>query len=419
MKSLQKILLVFFVSIFLIGDLQPYPIDGYALTGIRRLLRLQLIVDGKIKDTKPIDGALKLLSDIKLNLLGSRGDSVAVIPPPDPELQKSINSLFPNLNDSYSITVLDITPGKKIRYAQRQQDRGFMPGSVGKLAILAGLFTELQRLYPDSFEKRQALLKNTFVKAGPWAITNVHTVPFFNPENNNFFKRTVQQEDVFSLYEWVDHMVSVSSNAAASIVWREVVLMRAFGNKYPVTEEQAKEYFSKTPKAELSAIAISVVNDPLRAMGITEDEWRLGSFFTSEAKKMIPGSGGSEASPYGLMKYLVAIERGKIADEKSSLEIKRLLYMTDRRIRYASSRELIDAAVYFKSGSLYKCKPEEGFECKKYAGNVENYMNSVVIVEHPDGTTYMVALMSNVLRKNSNADHMTLATQIDRIIRKK
>ena len=154
-------------------------------------------------------------------------------------------------------------------------------------------------------------------------------------------------------------------------------------------------------------------------LGISEDDWRLGSFFTGEAKKLIPGSGGSVGTPFGLMKYLIALERGKIVDERSSLEIKRLLYMTDRRIRYASSSALKDAAVYFKSGSLYKCKPEEGFECKKYAGNVENYMNSVVIVEHPDGTTYMVALMSNVLRKNSNIDHMSLATQIDRIIRKK
>ena len=51
-------------------------------------------------------------------------------------------------------------------------------------------------------------------------------------------------------------------------------------------------------------------------------------------------------------------------------------------------------------------------------GNVENYMNSVIIVEHPDGTTYLVTLMSNVLRKNSNIDHMTLAAEIDKIVRK-
>ncbi len=64
---------------------------------------------------------------------------------------------------------------------------------------------------------------------------------------------------------------------------------------------------------------------------------------------------------------------------------KRLIYMTQRRIRYASSPALNDAAVYFKSGSLYRCKPEEGFVCRKYEGNVENLMNSVAIVESPAG----------------------------------
>ena len=92
--------------------------------------------------------------------------------------------------------------------------------------------------------------------------------------------------------------------------------------------------------------------------------------------------------------------------------------MTDRRIRYGSSPRLTNAALFFKSGSLYKCKPEEGFECKKYMGNVQNFMNSVAIVEQPDGTIYLVALMSNVLRKNSNIDHLELATQIDGLIRK-
>ncbi len=46
-------------------------------------------------------------------------------------------------------------------------------------------------------------------------------------------------------------------------------------------------------------------------------------------------------------------------------------------------------------------------------GNVQNFMNSVAIVEQPDGTIYLVALMSNVLRKNSNIDHLEIATRID------
>ena len=56
--------------------------------------------------------------------------------------------------------------------------------------------------------------------------------------------------------------------------------------------------------------------------------------------------------------------------------------------------------------------------CEKYKGNVDNIMNSVAIVEHPDGVTYLVALMSNVRKKNSNLDHMALAASIDKLVRK-
>ena len=412
----------FLILLFIAGfwtELAAYPVDGYLLTGISRLARLQLVLSGEIQDKPLPKGAQKSIDDIELHLLGPRGDSLRELPTPDPELQKKLNALFPNLSESYSITLLDISPNKPVRYAARKETRGFQPGSVGKLTIVAGLFCELENLYPDSFELRRDLLKKKFVKAGPWCITNEHTVPFYDPETKKFFKRVVQPQDVFSLYEWVDHMLSVSSNAAASIVWREVMLMRYYGEEYPeLTEEEAVAFFKNTPKPQLTEIAMSVVNDPLRELGITEEEWKLGSLFTSEGKKMVPGTGGSSASPAGLMKYLIAMERGQIVDPASSLEIKRLMYMTATRIRYAASPALAEAAVYFKSGSLYKCRPEEGYTCKKYAGNVENYMNSVAIVEQPDSTVYMVALMSNVLRKNSNIDHNGLASQIDRLVRK-
>ncbi len=418
MKTTKYFLLALSL-IFTTEGVFAYPIDGYLLTGIRRLLRLQMVLKGEIKDTPPIAGARKTVNEIHLQLLGPKGDSLVSPPVPDPALQNKLNAMFPRLDESYSVTLLDITPGKKTRYACRQENRGFQPGSVGKLAVIAGLFTELQHIYPDSFEKRQQLLKEKSVRAGKWAIADVHTVPFFDPETKILVKRTVKEEDVFSLYEWADHMLSVSNNGAASVLWREVILMRHFGKSYPfLTQEQATEFFKTTPKDSLRRLANLVVNEPLQNIGITKDEWRLGSMFTQGAKSYIPGEGGSIGSPYGLMKYLVALERGKIVDQESSLEIKRLLYMTDRRIRYATSPRLTNAAVYFKSGSLYKCKKEEGFECKKYMGNVENYMNSVAIVEHPDGTVYMVALMSNVLRKNSNIDHQTLATGIDDIVRK-
>ncbi|MCB0562879.1 MAG: serine hydrolase [Phaeodactylibacter sp.] len=397
---------------------KTYPIDGYDFSGIRRLVRLQLILEGEIKDTQPIPGAQKSINDIQLNLLGSRGDGLDSLPQTDPGLQRALNGLFPSLHESYSVTLLDITEGKPVRYAQRQPNRGFQPGSVGKLAVVAGLFCELENLYPDSFELRQELLKTRTVRAGPWAIYDEHTVPFFDPETKKFSKRQVQEKDIFSLFEWADHMLSVSNNGAAAVVWREVILMRVFGEAYPgLTEEQAEEYFRTTPKGELSELAISVVNDPLRDLGISEDEWRLGKMFTRGASNIIPPKGGSTGSPAGLMKFMIAMERGQLIDPHSSLEIKRLMYMTDRRIRYAASPALTDAAVYFKSGSLYKCKPEEGYQCGKYKGNVDNFMNSVAIIEHPDSTTYLVALMSNVLKKNSNIDHNALASRIDKIVR--
>jgi len=395
-----------------------YPIDGFFISGIKRLVYLQRLLDGTIKGTPPIPGAQKSINDIQLNLTGDQGNMLSGLPESDPEFQKAIDRLFPNLNESYSLALLDITPGRPIRYAHRKGDRGFQPGSVGKLAVLVGFMTEISNIYPDSFEKRQELMKNRRVRSGNWGMTDEHTVPFFDPETNKLFKRTVQPQDVFSLYEWVDHMLSVSNNGAASIVWREAMLMRIFGDKYPtLTEAEAEAYFKAATKADLSECANQVVNDPLRELGISEDEWRLGLMFTRGASGVVPGKGGSIGTPNGLMKFMIALEKGEIVDEASSLEMKRFMYMTDRRIRYAAATSLKEAAVYFKSGSLYKCDPAAGSGCGKYMGNVFNYMNSVAIVEHPDGTTYMVSLMSIVLRKNSANDHFGLATSIDKIVR--
>lgn len=421
MKTVHHIL-VTLVILLVAGAMQQamaYPIDGYKHSGIRRLARLQAVVNGELpKEKAPLTGQMKSIDAIKLHLLGPRGDSLAILPPVDSSLQKAINSLFGGLSSAYSITVLDISPGRSPRYAQRKELAGYQPGSVGKLAVLAGLFCELREIYPDSYEKRFELIRNKVVRGGQWAMTDEHTVPIYNPTTTKFIKRTVIPSDTFTVLEWADHMISVSNNGAAAVVWREAMLMRAFGQAYPsLTEAQATEYFSKTPKGELTDLAISVVNDPLQDLGITRDEWRLGTLFTRGAGAIVPGKGGSVGCPYGLMKYLVALERGKIVDPESSLEIKRLMYSTDRRIRYASSKDLAHAAVYFKSGSLYKCRPEEGYQCGKYKGNVENYMNSVAIVEHGDSLVYMVALMSNVLKKNSGTDHMILASRIEKVIR--
>jgi hypothetical protein len=75
--------------------------------------------------------------------------------------------------------------------------------------------------------------------------------------------------------------------------------------------------------------------------------------------------------------------------------------------------------VYFKSGSLYSCKPEPGFACGKYKGNVRNFMNSTAIVEVSERTPplhYIAVVLSNVLRRNSAVEHQTLGTRIHRLV---
>ncbi len=420
--SMKKIivLLIVVVSASAFTTYKYYPIDGYERTGIKRLKRLELIKSGEIKDASALPvGAMKSYNDIQLNLLSRKNDSAMGLMQVDADFQKEISALFRGLDKSYSLTVLDISDPENVRYAERNETAGYQPGSVGKLAVLLGLFTQLEKIYPDSFEKRTELLKNKSVKGGVWGLTDEHTIPIYNIEKNTLVKRQVIASDVFSLYEWADHMLSVSNNGAASIVWREALLMAAFGEKYPeLTQEEADTYFKETPKKEQTDLSNDVVNLPLRELGITSDEWRLGSFFTRGANTYVGDKGGSIGSPQGLMKFLVQLEQGKVVDEASSLEMKRLMYMTDRRIRYAQSPALKEAAVYFKSGSLYKCDRSNGEACGKYMGNVTNFMNSVIIVEHPDNCRYMVVLMTNVLRKNSASDHMYLAGNIDKIIRK-
>ncbi|TDQ31373.1 serine hydrolase [Zeaxanthinibacter enoshimensis] len=392
-----------------------YPIDGYNRSGITRLLQIRKFQEDSIPYTRIPKGAYLGVEDIRLNLLSRRDDPMENLLTEDRSFAEKINKLFPG--KGYSATVMDITNPDSLRYAAYREEIGYQPGSVGKLAVLIALFDQLAKLCPEDFEQRIALMRNRRVKSGIWGTGDHHTVPIYNPQTNQLTRRTVRAEDEFSLFEWADHMVSVSNNGAASVVYREALLMAALGEDYlTLTPEQAEKFFKETPRDSLTNLSHQVVNEPLRKMGITEDEWRLGGFFTNGPDKYVSRKGGSIGTPVGLMKFMLKMEQGLAIDAPSSLEMKRILYLTDRRIRYAHSPRLNDAAVYFKSGSFYKCDRKKNPDCGEYAGNVFNYMNSVILVEHPDGTRYIVCLMTNVLNKNSAGEHMYLATAIDRIL---
>jgi hypothetical protein len=241
----------------------------------------------------------------------------------------------------------------------------------------------------------------------------------FDPETRVLTRRTVRIGDRATLYEWLDWMLSPSSNSAAGMVMREAMLLRHFGRAYPAPEAEIQRFFSETPKAELSKLYAVTFHEPVTRNGLDIESLRQGSFFTAGGKAKVPGAGDSYGTARELMRYLLRLEQGRIVDVFSSREIKRLIYLTEVRIRYASSPALASSAVYFKSGSLFQCAPEPGFSCKPYAGNVKNYMNSTAIVESPADQRklfYLSTLVTNILRKNSAGEHQALATRLHSVI---
>jgi hypothetical protein len=258
------------------------------------------------------------------------------------------------------------------------------------------------------------VLRSAMITADIFSVSDHHSVPFWNPATRTVSKRPLEQGDTASLWTYLDWMMSPSSNSAAAMIEKNLVSLTHFGKRYPVAPDEEQKFFDETPKSQLSEIFLKAIQDPVTRNGLNIEELRQGSFFTHQGKQQIPGT-SSYATPRELTKFTLKLEQGKLVDEWSSREIKRLMYITERRIRYGSSGVLRPSAVYFKSGSLYSCAPEEGFVCKKYHGNKRNYMNSVAIIETPAGQDrlfYTVAVLSNVLRKNSAQDHRDLARAV-------
>jgi len=401
----------------LAGAVGAYPLDAFPETGVRRLEGLRLANEGKVKDVKQPGGALLPSKAVDLRLTGATFD----LPPVDPEFNRQLAGILGGSLDSYGLAVLDLTDPAKPRYAEHNGAYKQNVGSVGKIVVALALFQALADAYPNDLEARQRVLKTTVVTADGFSQYDHHTVRIFNVETKSLVRRAIQVGDRATLWEFVDWMMSPSSNSAAGMVMREAMLLRHYGASYPVSEAEIKRFFGQTPKGELTALFEKTFFEPITRNGLDLAQLRQGSFFTATGKKNVPGGGDSYGTARELMRYLLLMEEGRLVDAWSSREIKRLMYVTERRIRYASAPALADAAVYFKSGSLYECAKEPGFTCGQYMGNVKNYMNSIAIVEYPAGDRklyYMVTLISNVLRKNSAAEHQALAGRLHQLIGK-
>ena len=403
-----------------------YPIDAYEETGIGRLEVMRRIEAGEMNGRKQPLGALLPRSAVDIRLATAANEiEVAVgakdLPEVDADLSRQLTRILGENGSKYGVAVLDLSePGAPV-YAEHNGRWKQNPGSVGKIIVAMAIFQNLADLYPDDIPRRWEILKETNIVADEFIRTDSHTVRMWDRENEKLIRRPLKVGDSGSLFEYLDWMMSPSSNAAAATLMKHAVLMKHFGTEYPVDLARETSFFSYYKKTELRDLLAATMHLPVTRNGLDIESLRQGSLFTRTGKQRIPGT-SSYGTPRELMRLAYFLEQGKIIDEFSSREIKRLLYMTERRIRYASSHALRESAVYFKSGSLYKCQPEPDYVCKKYQGNKLNLLNSLAIVEDPAEERrlhYIVTVMSNVLYRNSAVDHQTLATRIHRLMEKR
>ncbi len=415
----MKYYLAFFclVALLSVADLSAaYPLDGYPATGIRRLEAARLAVSGKMHGQRQPPGALLPTGLVDLRLLDYPD---LKFPEPDPEFTARIVQLLGDKADRYGIAVLDLSDPDHLLYADYRAEFRQNVGSVGKLAVAVAVFQALADIYPADIEARKRLLREAIITADEFIQKDHHEVQIWDSDTGILNRRRLQEGDQGSLWEYLDWTLSASSNAAASMAMKNAMLLRQFGRDYPVTKDRADRFFRESSREQLRELYEQTFLTPLARNGLDLQYFRQGSFFTRYGKQRVPTGYNSYGTARELVRLLLLMDQGRLVDIFSSREIKRLLYMTERRIRYASSPALLDSAVYFKSGSLYSCRAEPGFQCKKYQGNVKNYMNSVAVVETPAGVKrlhYLVTLISDVLYKNSAVDHQALATYIHRII---
>lgn len=396
-----------------------YPLDSFEATGIGRLEEARRVQAGTMPGVKQPRGALLTREEVDLRLEDL--PSEMRLPTVDPEFTAQVRDVLGAQVDAYAVSILDLSDRAQPRYAEINGDVLRNPGSVGKLMVALAFFQALADLYPNDTAKRFDLLKNTVVTADEFVLTDSHTVRRWDRADERLIRRPLAPGDRGTLFEFLDWMISASSNSAAAALMKEGMLLKHFGTRYPVPVDEGKRYFTVTPRAELTRALAEFIETPVTRNGLDLARLRQGSFFTATGKRKVQGT-SSHASTRELMNYMFKLEQGRLVDAFSSREIKRLMYSTERRIRYASSPALFNSAVYFKSGSWFGCKPEPGFVCRPYAGNVRNFMNSVAIVEHPATPRrihYVVTLMSNVLRRNSAVDHQSLATRIQRLMEKR
>ncbi|MBF0308484.1 MAG: serine hydrolase [Magnetococcales bacterium] len=344
------------------GLAQGYPLDD-EIMGIRRLPGFRPGSSYSVEALLMPPGALRGRESIVLHLteeqarsgeLGRRDEALSGV------LKRVLGA-----NGDCSAVLLDYTRGRERQWAGVAEEQPGAPASVGKLLVVLSLFHELARVRPE-VAKRVELLRGRLVAGGEWLRGDDHTIPLYQAAEDRVIWRQAEETERFSLMEWLDHLFTASSNAAANVVWKEALLMRRFGEAYPPDEASEAAFFRQSGLWEEVRRGLS---EAMAAAELSSEAFRVGNFWTRRARERVPGGGGSTATARELARFLLRLEQGRLVDEWSSLEMKRLLYFTGRRHRFAAGESLAGSALYYKGGSL--------------PGPRETVMNAVSLVESP------------------------------------
>mgnify|MGYP001816003673 FL=1 len=264
------------VTMALPAQVQAYPLDGYSETGLRRLEAGRLVESGEIKGHKQPPGALLATEEVDLRLLNM---SDLDLPPVDPAFGEQITRLLGSHAGHYGIAVLDLSDPEQPRYAEHRGDYKQNVGSVGKLVVALAVFQALADIWPAEAD-RLRVLRETVITADEFAHWDHHTVRMFDIGTRKLERRSIKDGDQATLWEYLDWMLSPSSNSAAGMLMRDAMLMRQYGLDYPPPEAEIRRFFDETPKKELTELFEKTFLEPLVRNGFDLEYFRQGSFFT-------------------------------------------------------------------------------------------------------------------------------------------
>lgn len=406
-----------FAGLFFSVTAYAYPLSGYFETGIRRLDYTNMVQQDERYRHKLPGGALLKHYEV---MPGWGEEYYPGFPKAHTALSKQLTALIPpKQRDKYSIGIIDITDPYKPKLIGHNVNRTTNVGSVGKLLIAVAVLNELARIWPDNTAARFVAMRNADITADKYVLGDAHKVTLWDPEEEKHQRRELQPGDKGNLFEFLDWMMSASSNGAASMVGQQLILLREFGADYDPSSFEQQEFIKRVGARRLGQLFRAAMNDAIAAIGHEPKHLYQGSLFTRAAKNRVSGV-TSRANTKALLDIMLKMEYGELIDYFSSDLLKKLMYLTQRRIRYASNSILNASAVYFKSGSLYSCF-DKTVKCPKYQGDRINRLASVASIESPanlPSLRYIVVVVSDVLRVNSAGSHHALAKKVHRLVRK-